>query len=69
MSKRNTVEIKVWMVRNGIRPEDIRRELGYRDSKVVRATLYGEESNRKVLRWLLDKGCPAEMLALPEQMS
>ena len=68
MKKRNTTEIRVWMIRKGIQHEEIRKELGYADSRTVRTTIYGEENNRRVLQWFLDKGCPEKYLALPDDM-
>ena len=65
---RNSIEIRVWMQRHQVRQADIRRELGYTDPKTVWATIEGRENNRRVLGWLLDNGCPATLLALPEDM-
>ena len=67
-TKRNTKEIQVWMIRNGLRAEDIRKDLGYKSSRTVRSTIYGEEDNRRVLRYFLERGCPAHLLALPNDM-
>ncbi|MDO5674824.1 MAG: XRE family transcriptional regulator [bacterium] len=66
--ERNSIEIRVWMQRHQVRQVDIRRELGYADPKTVWATIEGRENNRRVLGWLLEKGCPAILLALPEDM-
>lgn len=66
--KRNKVEIEVWMKRNGLRAVDIQRDLGFRTHKTVWDTLCGNENNRKVLAWLIDKGCPDKHLDLPDDM-
>ena len=66
--KRNKVEIEVWMKRNGLRAVDIQRDLGFKAHKTVFATLSGDENNRKVLAWLLEKGCPEKHLDLPDDM-
>lgn len=67
MKKRNGVEVKVWMVRKGIKLIDICEALGF-DKKTVWSTLYGHENNRKVLGWLVERGCPKKHLALPTDM-
>lgn len=66
--KRNSVEIKVWLRRQGLRMTNIQRDLGYRDNKTVWATIEGRENNRRVLTWLQEKGCPRKHLALPDDM-
>jgi hypothetical protein len=66
--KRNKVEIEVWMKRNGYRAVDIQRDLEFKAHKTVFATLAGTENNRKVLTWLLEKGCPEKHLDLPDDM-
>lgn len=68
MMKRNSVEIRVWLKRNGIKLVTIQAALGYRDNKTVWATIEGHEHNRKVLSWLEENGCPLKYLALPDDM-
>ena len=68
MKKRNTTEIRVWMIRKGITYREIRDILGYADSRTVRTTVYGDENNKRVLRWFIENGCPKKYLALPEGM-
>lgn len=65
---RNSIEIRVWMQRRRLRQVDIQRGLGYTDPKTVWATIEGRENNRRVLSWLLERGCPAIFLDLPEDM-
>lgn len=64
---RNSIEIKVWMVRNRVKLIDICEDLGFHN-KTVWATIQGQESNVKVLAWLLNRGCPQRHLALPAGM-
>ncbi|MDR2551410.1 MAG: hypothetical protein LBD10_14555 [Desulfobulbus sp.] len=66
--ERNSIEIRVWMRRKGIRLVNIQRELEFRTHKTVRATIEGAENNRRVLAWLRDAGCPKKHLALPADM-
>ncbi len=68
MDKRNSVEIRVWMQRKGVRIVTIQQDLGFKASKTVWATIEGRENNRRVLGWLKDRGCPGRHLALPEDM-
>ena len=65
MKQRDSVEIRVWMLRNKLRIIHICQDLGFND-KTVSATIDGRENNRKVLAWLVDKGCPRKFLALPK---
>lgn len=65
--ERNTREIWVWMIRTGMRPAKIARELGVGRS-LVTCTIHGRKNNRRVLGYLLEKGCPTEILDLPEDM-
>lgn len=65
---RNSIEIRVWMQRHQVRQVDIQKNLGHTNNKTVWATIEGHEDNRRVLSWLLDRGCPASLLALPEDM-
>lgn len=56
------------MQRHQVRQVDIQNDLGHKDHKTVWATIEGREDNRRVLNWLLDRGCPAILLDLPEDM-
>lgn len=60
--------VRAWMVVEGIRPRDIQAALGQRSHAHAVETLTGVRSDRKVLTWLLDRGCPVEYLQLPKQM-
>lgn len=67
---RNTIEIEIWMKRTKPRLSvtEIQRALGFANHGTVSNTLAGRKHNRKVLQYLLDKGCPAKYLDLPEDM-
>ena len=66
--KRNSVEIRVWLQRQGIRLVTIQKALDFKDNKTVWATIEGREDNRRVLAWLRDAGCPLIFLSLPDDM-
>ena len=53
--KRNTAEIKVWMLRNGHTIESIRKTLGYANNSPVSLTISGKRSTRRVLSWLREQ--------------
>jgi hypothetical protein len=62
-------EARAWMVLQGIRAVHIQREMGYPRTGQVNDTLQGRRNDRRVLQWLLDKGCPAAYLKLPAGMA
>ncbi len=67
--KRNTIEIKRWMLKKGIAQVDICREVGAEEHSNVSKTISGTRHNAKVLTYLLEKGCPKKYLApLPKSM-
>lgn len=61
-------EARAWMVLQGIRAVHIQREMGYPRTGQVNDTLQGRRNDRKVLQYLIDKGCPAANLKLPKDM-
>lgn len=63
--KRNSVEIRCWMHRRGMRQTDIAHALGLKATGQVSDTINGKRSDRRVLLWLADNGCPIKFLALP----
>lgn len=67
MKKRNTKQIKIWMLRNDLREADIVRDTA-QEQTYVNKTLNGSKNNRVVLRYLVDRGCPVRYLALPSDM-
>lgn len=67
MRTRNVKQIKLWMVRKELREKDIIAATGEEQS-YVNKTLRGVKNNRRVLRYLVDQGCPVKYLALPADM-
>lgn len=66
--KRNKIEIKVWMLRNGLNNTQLAKEAGLSSPCGVSLTIAGRKNIRKVLRLLVKKGCPANILDLPTDM-
>ncbi|MDG4475404.1 hypothetical protein [Thiovibrio frasassiensis] len=62
------MEIEIWMKRKGFTVVGIQRALEFANHGTVSNTLAGRKHNRKVLQYLLTKGCPARYLDLPEDM-
>lgn len=67
-TQRDTMGIRIWMLRNEVRFADIRRDLELADVKQIRLTVKGERNHRRTLAWLRGKGCPERLLALPQDM-
>lgn len=65
---RNSTEIRIWMLRNGLTVNSTRKALGYRNHTPVSLTIDGKKNLRKVLAYLREMGCPEQFLALPEDM-
>lgn len=61
----NALEIKVWMVRSGIRQSEIAQDLKVSDN-LVWLTVNGHERNYRVIRWLREYGCPKDFLNIIE---
>lgn len=61
-------QAKAWMVRHNIRNVDIQRALQMHGHNLVSDTMAGRRDHRRVLKYLLDNGCPVEYLALPWDM-
>ena len=68
MSKRNWFQIDDWMRHHDLSVTKIQRALGFKNHGVVSNTIAGRKNNRKVLRLLVEKGCPRSYLALPDDM-
>jgi len=69
VSKRTIrLQAKAWMVMEQMRIVDIQRALGHKQHVQAVETLTGVRDHRQVLRYLLEKGCPAKYLALPNDM-
>ncbi len=70
ISARSTTRVKAraWLLMNEIRQTDIMLALGHKSVNQVHSTLHGFRNDRRVLRYLLDLGCPAKYLNLPADM-
>lgn len=67
MKKRDVVALKIFLLKKGLTQTGIANELGEKIA-YVNKTILGERHNRKVLSYLLEKGCPKKYLALPKDM-
>lgn len=67
-SDRDRTKARSWMVMNHLRQRDIQAALGHATSVQVSETLRGLRSDRAVLCYLLEQGCPRSYLALPADM-
>lgn len=56
---------KAWMVEHEIRNVDIERALGMNNHVMVSQVLSGKKNHRRILSYLIDRGCPREYLELP----
>jgi hypothetical protein len=56
-----TVELKVWLVRNGVRVRDIARSVRFTESHVS-SYIYGRATSPRICEWLARNGCPVEIL-------
>ena len=61
-------QARAWMLLNDIRNMDIQESLQMNNHVLISDTMRGKRNHRQVLQYLLDKGCPAEYLALPKDM-
>ena len=67
-AKEIRIQARVWMLEKGIRSVDIQNALHMKNHILVSDALAGRRNNRRVLRYLLDQGCPVEYLDLPKTM-
>ena len=65
--ERNTLQIKVWMLANQITAKRLAHIINL-DPVNVSLTLNKKRNNRRVLRKLVELGCPVEYLDLPTDM-
>ena len=61
-------QARVWMLTNDIRNVDIQNALVMRSHNLVADTLAGSRNNRRVLQYLIERGCPVEYLDIPGKM-
>lgn len=57
-----------WLAEHEISQTSIKKQLGHKSINQVNATLHGFRDDRRVLRKMLELGCPADALALPDDM-
>lgn len=65
---RDRTKARAWMVRKHIRQIEISKALGHNTVTQVNETLHNRRNDRRVLRYLLDIGCPSIYLELPDDM-
>lgn len=68
MKRKDRKKARLWLLEKEVRQVDIQRALKQKYDTQVQQTLAGDRSDRKVLKYLLNLGCPAKYLALPEDM-
>jgi len=58
-SKKHRTEIKIWMMRKGLKNRDIAKAVGVSDMMVTHylGRIYRDP---KITAWLLEQGCPAK---------
>ncbi len=67
-NKNDRREARAWLVLQGIRQIEIMEALGHKSVNQVHSTLHGFRNDRRVLQFLVEKGCPVGYLNLPEDM-
>lgn len=66
-AQRDYWAIKKWLHEKGLTLADIATTLDINPG-IVSATIRGVRNTRQVLKWLIDKGCPAKILSLPDDL-
>lgn len=66
--QRQTFRILEWLHRKGIKQGSIAAELGI-SCTLVSDTIRGRRNNRRVLRILVERGCPITFLSLPSDVA
>ena len=64
MKDRQGKEIRKWMIDEELIVEEIARTVGV-DKALVSRTIDGKRNNRKVLRFLVARKCPPQVMDLP----
>ena len=67
-TKTTRKQARVWMLTHDIRSVDIQRALAMKNHNLVSHTLTGKRNNRRVLQYLVERGCPVEYLDIPEKL-
>lgn len=64
---RDAWRIREYLANRGLNMTSVAASLGV-SLTLVRETIYEDRNNRRVLRYLMDLGCPEEYLGLPYDM-
>lgn len=67
MKNRQEKEILKWMIDSDLKKADISRAVEV-NKPLVGKTIEGKRNNRKVLRYLVTKGCPVAVMDLPQDL-
>ncbi len=54
----NGVELKVWMLREGVKPGEIKEALGLAHTSAVTHFINGDMTSRPIAAYLVGRGCP-----------
>jgi len=58
----NTLEVKIWLLKKGIKQVDIAKELGISKATVCKV-VNGKDKSSRVVNWLRQHGCPESYLS------
>lgn len=61
-----SIKVKIWLLKKGYRQAQIATEIPC-SRVLVSYTIAGKAKNRKILKWLIDHGCPKEYLDFPKK--
>lgn len=67
MRNRQGKEIRQWMIAVDLKAVEIARAVEV-NNPLVGKTIDGDRNNRKVLRYLVAKGCPVAVMDLPDDI-
>ncbi|MCG8473726.1 MAG: hypothetical protein MI742_17995 [Desulfobacterales bacterium] len=59
----NSVELKVWMLRKGIKPNEIKEALGLSSTVPITRFVNGDLVSRPIAAYLVGRGCPKELVS------
>ncbi len=65
--KRNGREIRSWMLRKGITVVDVAKKANAQPAHASN-TIHGMRDHRRVLKVLIESGCPKRFLALTDKL-
>jgi len=55
-------EIRVWMLRTGVKPTEIKEALGLSHTSAVTHFINGDMTSRPIAAYLAGRGCPKELV-------